>query len=71
MGTVGTPHPENTCHAPHGDTWHALHVTRLSYPDCLKEVQKTLISIIHPDGFHKYIRMTNISHPNIIVRVID
>ena len=23
-GIVGTPPPENTCHAPHGDTWHAL-----------------------------------------------
>ena len=21
---VGTPHPENTCHAPHGDMWHTL-----------------------------------------------
>ena len=21
---VGTPPPENTCHAPHGDTWHTL-----------------------------------------------
>nr|CAN63323.1 hypothetical protein VITISV_022240 [Vitis vinifera] len=75
-----TPPPENTCHIPHGDTWHALpsgstpiriHVTRLSYPNRLKEVQTTLINIRHPDGFHKYIRMTNINHPNIIVRVID
>nr|CAN63873.1 hypothetical protein VITISV_036035 [Vitis vinifera] len=55
---VGTPPPENTCHAPHGGThYHPDHpirirVTRLSYPDCLKEAQTTLINIRHPDDFH-------------------
>ena len=58
MVDVGTPPPKNTCHTPHGDTWHALssgspsfgfsykiHGARFSYPDCLKEGQTTLISI--------------------------
>ena len=45
--------------------------TFTSYPDRLKEVQTTLVSIEHPNGFHKYIRMTSISHPSIIVRIID
>ena len=42
-----------------------------SYPDRLKEVHTTLVSIEHPDDFHNYIWMTSISHPNIIVRIID
>ena len=83
MLSVGTPPPPSWEHVPRTSWWHEaritiqitpirIHVTRLSYPDCLKEGQTTLISIKHPDGFHsKYIRMTNISHPNIIVRVID
>ena len=53
------------------DTPIRIHVTRLSYPDYLKEVQTILISIKHPDDFHKYIRMTNISHLDIIVRITD
>ena len=69
--------PSSWEHVARTSWWHVarittrIHVTRLSYPDCLKEVQTTLISTIHPDGFHKYIWMTNISHPNIIVWVID
>ena len=76
------------------DTPIRIHVTRLSYPDYLKEVQATLINIRHPDDFHlifglpqgssndtykhktsgrlsQYIRMTNICHSDMIVRVID
>ena len=74
----GCRDPSSWEHVPRTSWWHEaritirIHVTRLSYPDCLKEGRTTLISIKHPDGFHnKYIRMTNISHPNIIVRVID
>ena len=88
--------PSSWEHVPRTLWWHVaritiritpirIHMTRLSYPDCLKEVQTTLINIRHPDDFHlisglpqgssndfhKYVRMTNISHPNIIIRVID
>ena len=50
--------PSSWEHAPHGGThYHPDHpirirVTRLSYPDCLKEAQTTLINIRHPDDFH-------------------
>ena len=57
-GIVETPPLENTCHASHGDTWHALssgpsssgfsykiHGARFSYLDCLKEGQTTHICI--------------------------
>ena len=78
-GIVGNPPPENTCHASHGDTWHAYH---LDHPHPNTHDALLLSGLPqgkandtykhkHPDDFHKYIRMTNIGRPDMIVRVID
>ena len=73
--TVGTPPPDNTWHTfSSGSTSSGfsprVHVTRLSYPDPLKERYKTLMN--RTSGrLPQHIRTTDIRYLDMFVRIID
>ena len=80
---IGTPPPSDTWHTFPDDTWHAflsgltpsgfppkVHVVRFSYSDSLRERHTTLTNIT--SGRPPYhIRTTDISYPDMFVRIID
>ena len=73
--SVGTPAPDDTWHVflsglAHLDFPQRRHVARFSYPDFLKKKHTTLANITFGRSSY-HIRTTDISYPDMFVRIVD